>query len=45
MAGGLWASCSGPLDQQRTGGADQFLIPEDFRVDKQVGMQAGPHQS
>ena len=38
MAGGLWASCSGPLDQQRTGGADQFLIPEDFRVDKQVGI-------
>ena len=28
MAGGLWASCSGPLDQQRTGGADQFLVSQ-----------------
>ena len=31
--------------QQRSGGADSVLIAEALRVDEQVGIQGGPHQS
>ncbi len=33
------------LAQQRTGGGVPSLIPEALRVDEQVGVEGGPHQS